>query len=113
MPRRDWRLRIKDILDSIENIRNYTAGMEYNEFVDDRRTIDAVVRNIIIIGEAANHVSEVIQRRNKDIPWKVLRDIRNVVVHEYFGIDKGIVWSTAKNDLPPLVNPLKEILEQS
>ncbi len=110
MPPRDWKMRIRDILDSIEVIREYTAGMDYETFCDDQKTIDAVVRNMTIIGEAANNVPVEVTDAHPEIPWRLMRDFRNVIVHVYFGVDANIVWDTTQNNLPPLVEPLKKLL---
>ncbi|MCK4623895.1 MAG: DUF86 domain-containing protein [Phycisphaerae bacterium] len=112
MPPRDWKMRIRDILDSVEVIREYTAGMGFETFSGDRKTIDAVVRNMTIIGEAANNVPVEVTDAHPEIPWRLMRDFRNVVVHVYFGVDVNIVWDTTQNNLPPLVKPLEKLLEQ-
>jgi len=112
MPRRDWKLRIKDILESIAKIQRYTEGMTFESFVADEMRIDAVVRNITIIGEAAGRVPPEVQRRYPQIPWYEMRGIRNVVVHEYFGVSLSILWQTVKQNLPPLVTMLKAVLEE-
>jgi len=111
VPSRDWRFRIQDILASIAKIQEYTTGITYKDFLEDPKTQDAVIRNFITIGEAANHVPDDITRRFPDIPWDKMRDMRNVVVHEYFGISLLTIWKTAESDLPPLIEPLRQILE--
>jgi uncharacterized protein with HEPN domain len=110
---RDWRLRVQDILDAIATIQGYTAGMEYSVFTRDRRTVDAVLRNITVIGEAASRIPEAIQAASPDIPWADMRDMRNVVVHEYFGINKQILWDTTQTDLPSLVGRLEGLLNRT
>ncbi len=72
---------------------------------------DAVIRNITVIGEAARSVPREIADAHPEIPWKVMRGIRNVVVHVYFGIDVRVLWDTSQDDLPPLVEPLRNLLE--
>lgn len=111
MPRRSWELRISDIIEAIENALDYSSGMTVEQFVADRKTIDAVVRNFIIIGEAASHLPEEIIERHLDLPWREMRDIRNIVVHEYFGVDNMIVWETLKKNLPPLLPLLKHLVK--
>jgi len=71
-------------LDAVDAIQKYTKGMEFETFTKDRRTVDAVVRNLIIIGEAAVHVPEYICLKQPDVPWHDMRGMRNFVVHEYF-----------------------------
>lgn len=92
MPHRSWELRIVDIVDAIEIVLDYTAGMTLERFVSDRKTIDAVVRNFIIIGESASHLPEDFIEMHPTLPWREMRDMRNIAVHEYFGVDNVVVW---------------------
>ncbi|MFC1714727.1 DUF86 domain-containing protein [Candidatus Poribacteria bacterium] len=111
MPRRDWRLCIEDILESIVKIQRYTEGIAFETFAADEMRIDAVVRNITIIGEASGAISAEIQERYPQIPWGDMKAMRNVVVHKYFGISLSILWETVEQDLSPLIAMLKDILE--
>ncbi len=77
MPHRDWKFRIQDILDAVGAVQKYTQGMEFKTFTEDRRTVDAVVRNLIIIGEAAVQVPEDVCRKYPEIPWYEMRGMRN------------------------------------
>jgi uncharacterized protein with HEPN domain len=110
-PERGWKLRISDILDAISAIQEYTAGMDLKRFTEDRKTVDAVVRNFTIIGEAAIRIPEKIINENPEIPWRDMSDMRNIVVHEYFGVSDKILWETIQSDLPPLVPVLQELFE--
>ncbi len=112
MLRREWRVRVQDILDSIAAIQTYTIGMDYSTFIQDRRTIDAVLRNITVIGEAASQVPESVQTASPEVPWREMRDMRNVVVHEYFGINRQILWDTIQTNLPPLIPQLQALLSR-
>ncbi|MBU0763339.1 MAG: DUF86 domain-containing protein [Bacteroidetes bacterium] len=103
---------MQDILDSIRSIQEYTAGITYQEFIADRKTVDAVIRNFIIIGEAASHVPDEIVHENEAIPWSEMRAMRNFVVHEYFGVSDKILWDTAKHDLSPLPDLLNGLLNR-
>ena len=109
MSRREWRIRVQDILDSIAAIQTYTAGMDYAAFAQDRKTIDAVLRNITVIGEAASQVPDLVQAASPEVPW---RDMRDVVVHEYFGVNRQILWDTIQTNLPPLIPPLHALLDR-
>jgi uncharacterized protein with HEPN domain len=102
VPHRDWKFRIQDILDAVRAIGKYTQEMEFDSFIEDRRTVDAVVRNLIVIGEAAVHVPEDICLKHPEVPWYDMRGMRNFVVHEYFRADDSVIWDTVKVDLPPL-----------
>ena len=110
MPR-DWTIRIEDILESIGKIHRYLEGLTFDQFSADDRTVDAVVRNFGIIGEAVLHVPEDIRLAHPELPWPQMRGLRNLVIHEYFGISLEILWDTAQKDLPPLVDPLRQLLE--
>lgn len=107
---KDWRVRIDDMLEAIDRIRRYTSGLDEAGFAADDRTIDAVVRNLEIIGEAAKKVPPDIARRAPAIPWHRLTEIRNILVHEYHSVDPGLVWHTVRHDLPPLTEPLRAML---
>jgi uncharacterized protein with HEPN domain len=111
MPDRDWKLRIEDILEAIDHIYQFTDGMTFKTFCDDKKTINAVLYSIAVIGEAAKHVPLGIRTTYKEIPWREMGDIRNVVVHEYFGVDLKILWETISFELPSVRNKLKKVLE--
>jgi uncharacterized protein with HEPN domain len=112
MPERNWKIRIAEILAAIERIEQYTAGMDFNQFKEDQKTIDAVIRNLEIIGEAVNFVPVSIQDTLPEIPWSKMRGIRNVVAHQYFGVSLPIIWNTIQTNLKPLVNPLRTAINE-
>ena len=112
MPYRDWLFQVNDILDAITAIQKYITGMTYDAFVADRKTVDAVVRNLIIIGEAAGHIPAEICQAQPEVPWNDMRAMRNFVVHEYFGVSDKILWDTVQLNLPPLVVFLHAIAEK-
>ena len=107
---RDWRFRVRDILAAVRAVGTYTDGMTFEEFVADQRTVDAVVRNLMTMGESIRWIPEPVLDDYPEVPWRVMRAVRNVVVHEYFGIDARILWATVKYDLPPLVPKLEAVL---
>jgi uncharacterized protein with HEPN domain len=107
---RDWRFRVRDILAALRAIARYTDGMTFDEFVADQRTIDAVVRNLMTMGESIRWIPEPILEAHPAVPWQTLRGMRNVVVHEYFGVDPGILWETVRGDLPPLEAELEAVI---
>ena len=109
MPERSAQLYIQDIIDSIAIIVEYTKGMEYDDLIEDRKTVDAVVRNLEIIGEAANQMSKKVKDQYVDIPWEKMVSMRNKVIHEYSGIDLQILWQTIKEDLPDLRERIKKV----
>ena len=110
MPPREWKLRISDILDSIAAIQEYVRGMDYQTFEQDPKTIDAVVRRFTVIGEAAMNIPTEVTDNYPKVPWRHMRDMRNIVVHAYFGVKTEVLWDTVWNDLPPLIPALKDII---
>jgi uncharacterized protein with HEPN domain len=106
VPPRDWRLRLDDIDEAIRRINRYVDGMTQAAFHADERTVDAVIRNFQIIGEAAKHLPEDVVSRRPDIPWSEIRSMRNILVHQYFGADVAIVWKAIEVDLPALADAI-------
>ncbi len=113
MLRRDWQIRIHDILEALEAIGRYIGDMRFEDFIADRKTVDAVIRNLIIIGEASARVPDEICQKHPGIPWYEMRGMRNFVVHEYFGVSDKVLWDTIRIDLPPLVEKLRKIYAES
>lgn len=110
MSPRDWAERIRDILDAIAEIQYFTAGMNYDAFKADAKTIRAVELDFIVIGEAANRLPEDIEERYPEIPWSLMRAMRNRLVHVYFAVDPRLLWDTIQNDLPVLIPALTSIV---
>jgi uncharacterized protein with HEPN domain len=113
MTQRDYGDYIQDIAESIEDIENFVRGMTYTDFINDRKTFNAVVRSIEIIGEAAKNIPAIIRGRYPSLPWKKMSGMRDKLVHEYFGIDSEIVWKTINDDLPRLKLLLKDITKEA
>ena len=107
---RDWRFRVRDILAAVNTVAAYTAGMTFDDFSADGRTRDAVVRNLMTMGESVRWIPDVVLDAHPAVPWRTMRGVRNVVVHEYFGVDDTILWTTIRHDLPPLVAQLEAVL---
>ena len=102
MPPREWRLRVEDILEAIARIQQYVEGLTFEQFQADQKTVDAVVRNLEIIGEAVRHLSASQQGLPGETPWADIAGMRNILIHEYFGVDLTIIWHTIVEDLPKL-----------
>jgi uncharacterized protein with HEPN domain len=112
MSERSSELLITDIIESGEKIILYTKGQSYDQFLGDEKTIDAVIRNFEIIGEAANRLPEDFKKRHSNIDWQRIRGFRNRIVHDYFGIDHQIVWNIKNDFLPLMLSDLREILKK-
>ncbi|GAB4388003.1 MAG: DUF86 domain-containing protein [Thermodesulfovibrionales bacterium] len=113
MKKREYRDYLNDIAESIDDAISFVKGMTYREFTADKKTINAVVRSIEIIGEASGHVPKHIRDKAPDMPWAEMKGMRNGIAHEYFGVDNKIVWDTVKHDLPrlrPLISELQKLI---
>jgi len=106
---RDFLTYLDDILGSIHKIQVYIQDMDFDQFEEDFKTIDAVVRNFEIIGEASRQIPAGIKKKFPLIPWKQMSGMRDKMIHEYAGIDLETVWKTIQDDLPDLEKKLKEI----
>ena len=109
MSRRTPELLIEDIIDSGSKILDYTKDLSFEDFLADSKTVDAVIRNFEIIGEAANLLPEEFKEKYPDIDWHRIRGFRNRIVHDYFGIDYTIVWQIRNVFLPETIQKLKSI----
>ncbi len=104
-------LYLKDLMDSMDQVMTYVDGMTFNEFEKDKMRIDAVLRNIQIIGEAARNISEEIKEKYPDIPWRRMIGLRNIVVHAYFGVDLEMIWRISTVNIPETQPQLEMIVE--
>ena len=112
MSKRDWKLFVEDILESINLIERYVANMDFEDFKNDRKTIDAVVRNFEIIGEASRNIPDDVRNKYKDVDWRGIVGLRNRIAHEYFGVSVAIVWRIIEQELARLKEQMKQILEK-
>lgn len=110
--KRDYKDFLIDISYSIEQIEKFVAGFGFEKFKQDEKTKDAVIMRIGVLGEAVNNLPEKFKKEHKEIPWQKIADMRNKLIHEYFGIDIEVVWKTAKEDIPELKNKTLELMKE-
>lgn len=108
--KKDPQIFLKHILESIEWIEKDTKGMQKTDFLKNVPIQDAVVRRIEIIGEAIRNLPPDLKDENKDVSWQDIMDMRNKIIHEYFGVDLELVWEVVQKDVPELKDKVKEIL---
>jgi len=110
--RRDYRVYLRDILDAIVKIERYVASSSFEEFVKNELVVDAVVRNLEIIGEAVKRLPKNVTTEHNDIDWRRMAGLRDILIHEYFGVDSEILWDIIKNKLPELKEKVCQILQE-
>ena len=108
---RDHSLFIIDILQAIERIESFIGGMDYDAFVEDDKTLSAVVRKLEIIGEAVKQLPVSFTQRYPTIPWKQIAGMRDKLIHFYFGVEPLLVWQTVQNRLPELKAAITEAIK--
>lgn len=103
---------LKDILDAMDETAEFTEGMSFEVFAQDRKTINAVVRSLQVLGEAAKRIPDNLRAQTPDVPWKYMTGMRDKLLHEYFGVDLSIVWGVMKDELPPLRPAIERLLKR-
>ena len=109
MSKRDTLLYIQDILDAAEAIQSYVTEMDFETFKSDRKTYSATIREYIIIGEAISKLIVLLESQFPEYPWRMIKDFRNFIVHEYFGVDTQIVWDLTTQELDQLITYIRKL----
>lgn len=109
--KRDFRLYIDDIAESIVRIQEYTRGVTHEEFLAKSMVHDAVFRRLEIIGEAAKHVPSDFRAQYRAVPWREVAGMRDKLIHDYLGVDLELTWKVVQNDLPPLFEQIRALQE--
>ena len=110
MSKRTPKLLLEDIIESAEKILQYTKGISFEVFSKDNKTVDAVIRNFEIIGEASNLLPDEIKDKYSEIDWHRIRGFRNRIVHDYFGVDLQIIWKIIFDQIPGLITEITKII---
>lgn len=113
MPKcRSYMIFVKDIVDAITKIESYIKDLDYNTFAQNSMIIDAVIRNLEIIGEATKNIPDDVKKRYQGIPWKRMIGLRNIVIHEYFGVDLDNIWKIINENIPAVKPDILKILDE-
>lgn len=102
---------LEDIVDGAEKIERFTDGMTYEEFERDEKTVDAVLRNLEVIGEAAKNVPEDVRKEYSELPWAEMAGMRDKLIHGYATIELEIVWTTVEEDVPELIPAVNAVMD--
>jgi uncharacterized protein with HEPN domain len=110
--KRETRDYFLDIIQSIADVADFTSGMDFESFSRDRKTVNAVIRSLEILGEAAKNIPQEFKEKYPAMPWKRMAGMRDKLIHEYHGVDLEIVWQVIKSELPPLAEKLNAIFNK-
>lgn len=111
MKRNSYKLFVEDILESMNKIERYTKGSTYDKFEKNELVVDAVIRNLEIIGEAAKNIPDEVREKHQEISWKRMIGLRNITIHEYFGVDLNIIWQIISKNLPETKPKIEAMLK--
>jgi len=103
---------IDDIIEAIESIEEYIEGHTFDSFQTNKMLFDAVVRNLEVIGEASKSIPDEIRDRYDDVPWQRMVGLRNILIHEYFGVNKQVIWKIVSENIPEIKPKMKRLLDE-
>jgi uncharacterized protein with HEPN domain len=112
MRRREYVDCVQDMLDAIEKATQFVTGMDYAAFTNDDKTVFAVIRALEVIGEASRQLPIEVRDQHSGVPWRSIAGTRDRLIHQYFGVDLGVIWKTVQEDLPKLRPVLDQILAE-
>lgn len=106
----DPRTELEDVIDAAEKIERFTDGMSYETFVEDEKTVDAVLRNFEVIGEATKNLPESHREEYSDVPWREMAGMRDRLIHGYATVDLEIIWTTVEEDIPEILPDIRSVM---
>lgn len=112
MSSRTVKERIQDILNAIDSIQSEIGNIDFIEFSDNEILVKAILYDLIIIGEAASNIPREVKSLSPEVPWRLMSDMRNIIAHEYFQVNLQITWKTIYNELPSIIEPLRQLLAE-
>lgn len=110
--RKRWRWRVEEMVARLERVQGYVTGLEYEAFLASDVTRDAVLLNLLQVGEAVSYLPDEVRLLHPDVPWAELRQVRHLIAHDYFGLDWSLVWHTLQHDLPRLIAQLRRVAQK-
>jgi len=110
--KREWEDYLADIIQSMNEVEEFTRGLTYESFMKDRKTINAVIRSLEVMGEASKRIPDEVRAKHSEIPWKRMAGMRDKLIHEYAGVDLETVWDVIQEEIPP-IRPLLEELQDN
>jgi uncharacterized protein with HEPN domain len=107
------RVYLMHIRDSLREVQTFIQGESYESFLENRMVQNAVMRSFEVVGEAARRVSTELRRAHPEVPWRLMSDFRNKLIHDYFGLDLAVIWRTATEDTPVLLQQIEELTKET
>jgi uncharacterized protein with HEPN domain len=102
---------LRDILEHAEKVQRFVAGMTVDDFLQDEKTVFAVIRALEVVGEATKKIPTEVREKYPNVPWREMAGTRDKLIHDYFGVNLGVIWKTATEDIPDLIPTVRQVLQ--